>query len=177
MSTPYVGEIRLFGFSRVPTGWLACDGSQQQISQYDVLFNLIGTTYGGDGIQTFAMPDMRGQVPLHQGNGPGLSPRVLGEQGGTETVTLIPANMPSHNHSYAVVNAAASATTPANGLQLGIAASDDKLYASSTTGLTPFVMTQGSTASTGGSQPHDNTMPTLTVSFCIAWAGIYPSQS
>ncbi|MEO6920603.1 MAG: tail fiber protein [Collimonas sp.] len=177
MSTPYVGEIRLFAFPRVPTGWFACDGSQQQISEYDVLFALIGTTFGGDGVQTFCVPDMRGQVPLHQGTGPGLTTRVLGELGGNENVTLLSGNMPAHTHQYAATSSVGTATTPAAPLQLGAAAGGDKLYTSSITGLTPFVMTPASTTATGNNLPHDNTMPTLTVSFCIAWAGIFPSQS
>jgi len=177
MSTPYVGEIRLFGFPRVPTGWFACDGSLQQISEYEVLFTLLGTTYGGDGVQTFGLPDMRGQVPLHQGTGPGLSPRVIGQQGGSESVTLLSGSMPAHSHPYAVATAIATATAPASSVQLGAAAGGDKMYTTSLAGLTPFVMTPAAISNTGGSLPHDNTMPTLTVSFCIAWAGIFPSQS
>lgn len=175
MSTPFLGEIRLFAFSRVPAGWLACDGSQQPISQYDALFALLGTTFGGDGVNTFAMPDMRGQVPLHQGNGGGLTPRLLGEVGGSEAVTLLPGGLPAHNHSYAVNSTLASATVPAAGLQLGEAAAA-KMYATSITGLTPFVMSTASTSTVGGSQPHDNTMPTLAASFCIACEGIFPQQ-
>lgn len=177
MSTPYVGEIRLFAFPRIPTGWFACDGSLQSIAEYEVLYTLLGTTYGGDGVQTFGLPDMRGQVPVHQGTGQGLSPRVLGQQGGSESVTLLQASMPAHNHPYAVVTDAATVTAPGVGVQLGTAASGDKMYTSSLTGLTPTVMAPGSTAMTGGNLPHDNIMPTLAVSFCIAWAGIFPSQS
>jgi len=177
MSTPYVGEIRLFAFPRIPTGWLACDGSQQPISEYEVLYTLLGTTYGGNGTSTFAVPDMRGQVPLHQGTGNGLTPRLLGQSGGSEAVTLITGNMPAHTHPYNVTGTAANATTPATSLQLGTAAGGDKTYTSSLTGLNPFEMSGASTTATGGNQPHDNTMPTLTVSFCIAYAGIFPSQS
>jgi microcystin-dependent protein len=177
MSTPYVGEIRLFAFPRIPTGWFACDGSLISIAEYETLFVLLGTTYGGDGIQNFAVPDMRGQVPLHQGTKSGLSPRVLGQQGGSENVTLLSTSMPAHSHPYAVGTGLATATVPANSVQLGAAAGGDKMYTSSITGLTPFIMTPASTGAMGGSQPHSNTMPTLTVSFCIAWAGIFPSQS
>ncbi len=177
MSTPYVGEIRLFGFSRVPTGWFPCDGSLQSIAEYQTLFVLLGTTYGGDGVQTFGMPDMRGQVPLHQGQGPALSQRVLGQQGGSESVTLLTGSMPAHSHPYAAATTVATATAPAAGVQLGTAAAGDKMYATSITGLNPFVMTPTAVGNAGGSLPHDNTMPTLTVSFCIAWAGIFPSQS
>lgn len=177
MTTPFVGEIRLLAFQRTPSGWFACDGSLQSISGYEVLYTLLGTTFGGDGVNTFGLPDMRGQVPLHQGTGNGLSPRVIGQQGGSENVTLIPGNMPGHTHSFAASTALASATTPAATLELAAAAGNDKTYTSSVAGLTPFSMSPASTSTAGSSLPHENTMPTLTVSFCIAWAGIFPSQS
>ena len=177
MSTPYVGEIRLFAFPRIPTGWLACDGSTQPISDYEVLYTLLGTTYGGNGVSTFGLPDMRGQVPLHQGTGNGLTPRVLGQSGGSETVTLLQSAIPSHTHPYNVTSTVGNATAPSTNVQLGTPAGADKMYTTSITGLTPFEMSNSSTTSTGGSQPHDNTMPTLTVSFCIAYAGVFPSQS
>ncbi|AIY41594.1 Microcystin dependent protein [Collimonas arenae] len=177
MSTPYVGEIRLFAFSRIPTGWLACDGSSQAISTYETLYALIGTTYGGDGQQTFNMPDMRGRVPLHQGTGPGLTTRVQGQVDGVENVTLLSSSMPGHSHPYAATTTLATVTTPASNVQLGAAANSDKTYTNSVSGLTPFVLTPAAISSAGNNLPHDNTMPTLTVSFCIAWAGIFPSQS
>lgn len=177
MTTPYVGEIRLLAFQRIPSGWFACDGSQQPISEYEVLYTLLGTTFGGNGVTTFGLPDMRGQVPLHQGTGNGLSPRVIGQQGGSENVTLIPNNMPAHTHSFAAGTALANATTPAVTLEMAAAAGNDKTYTSSVTGLSPSAMSAASTSAAGGSLPHENTMPTLTVSFCIAWAGIFPSQS
>lgn len=177
MTTPFVGEIRLLAFPRVPTGWFACDGSLQSISEYEVLYTLLGTTFGGNGVNTFGLPDMRGQVPVHQGTGSGLTPRVIGELGGNESVTLIPGNMPGHSHSFAATSLLASATAPAASVQLGAAAGNDKMYTSSISGLTPFVMSPASTSIAGNTLPHDNTMPTLTVSFCIAWAGVFPSQS
>ena len=113
MTTPYVGEIRLFGFSRVPTGWFACDGSLQSIAEYQTLYTLLGTTYGGDGISTFAVPDLRGAVPVHQGTGPGLSPRPLGLFGGTESVTLSTDQIPAHQHTpNATSNSASTVNTP-----------------------------------------------------------------
>ncbi|WP_211453036.1 phage tail protein [Collimonas antrihumi] len=177
MTTPYVGEIRLLAFQRVPTGWFACDGSVQSIAEYQTLYMLLGTTYGGDGVNTFGVPDMRGQVPLHQGNGSGLSPRVLGQPGGSENVTLTTGTMAAHTHPYSATSAEATANVPAATVQLGAAAGSDKMYATSIAGLNPYVMSPASTSSAGGSQPHNNTMPTLTVSFCIAWAGVFPSQS
>ncbi|GAB3385479.1 phage tail protein [Lysobacter fragariae] len=175
MSQPFVGEIRLFGFSRVPNGWQACDGSLLSIAEYEVLFTLLGTTYGGDGQTTFAVPDMRGRLPVHQGQGPGLSNYVIGQSSGTETVTLLGTQMPAHSHSMVATSAAASATAPASNLLLG-APSGDAMYVTNLTGATPVLMSPQSTSNAGGTQPHDNLMPTLTVQFCIAWAGIYPSQ-
>lgn len=176
MSTPYVGEIRMFGFSRVPTGWLPCDGSLQPISEYEVLYTLIGTTYGGDGQVTFATPNLLGRVPMHQGTGQGLTTRVLGQLGGSESVTLLPTQMPLHNHPMSATTATANATTPGPALELGAIASDT-MYATDVTGLNGILTSVASTHMVGATTPHDNTMPTLTVQFCIAWAGIFPSQS
>src|SRR3546814_1912750 len=112
MSTPFLGEVRLFGFNFVPQDWHACDGSLLSIAQNDALFALLGTTYGGDGQTSFAVPDLRGQVPLHQGKGPGLTPRVIGEGGGSETVTLAVQQLGAHGHAFAVTSAVASTGTP-----------------------------------------------------------------
>lgn len=176
MSEPYVGEIRMFGFSRVPNGWQACDGSLMPISEYDVLFALIGTTYGGDGQTTFAVPDLRGRVPVHQGQGPGLSNYVIGQVAGSEQVTLISSQMPAHTHTLVATTGAASALSPGNTLLPG-ALSGDTFYATDITGATPVAMSGQSTSVSGGGQPHENCMPTLTVQYCIAWAGIFPSQT
>lgn len=177
MSTPYIGEIRMFGFGTrgAPNGWQACDGSLLPISQYDALFALIGTTYGGDGQTTFAVPDLRGRVPIHQGTGPGLSTYVLGQRAGTETVTVLPTQMPAHTHGLAVSGAAATSLTPGNTFLPG-AVSGDNFYVSDITGATGVAMSAQSTSLAGGSQPHENCMPTLTVQFCIATQGIFPSQ-
>lgn len=176
MSTPFVGEIRMFGFGRVPTGWQACDGSLLPIAEYDVLYNLLGTTYGGDGQNSFAVPDLRGRVPLHQGQGPGLSTYVIGQVAGTETVTLIAPQMPAHTHPVVATAAAATSVAVGNTVLPG-AVSGDVFYATTLTGATAIPMSAQSTTLAGGSQPHENTMPTLTVQFCIAWSGIYPQQS
>lgn len=175
MSEYYVGEVRLFAFSRIPSGWFACDGSLQSVNNYQLLFTLLGTTFGGDGVTTFGLPDMRGQVPIHQGTGPGLTPRVLGQKGGSETVTLISANMPAHSHPYNVTSAAASASVPTTSLQLATPNNNDKMYTASTTTLTPYLMSPNT--NTGGNLPHPNMMPTLPVSFFISWEGIYPTRS
>lgn len=174
MSTPYLGEIRMFGFGRVPNGWLACDGSLKSIAQYEVLYNLIGTTYGGDGVNTFAVPDLRGRLPIHQGTGPGLTLRVIGQTAGTETVTLFASQMPAHTHTALVSTAAATSQSPASD-QVLAAISGDGLYATGVAG-DPIATYPQTVTAAGGNQPHDNTMPTLAVSFCIAWAGVFPSQ-
>lgn len=177
MSEFYVGEIRLFAFPRVPTGWFACDGSLKPISAYEVLYTLIGTTYGGDGVNTFAVPDLRGRLPVHQGTGLGLSTRVMGQVFGTEAVTLISNNMPVHTHAYNAAPANAAVNVPTSA-ELG-SLTGDTMY---TTGpgthnelLSPQAVTVTG-GSGGGAAPHDNTMPTLTAAYCIAWSGIFPSQ-
>ena len=176
MSTPFIGEIRMFPFNFAPVGWQFCDGSLLPISQYDVLFTLIGTTYGGDGQSTFAVPDLRGRLPIHQGQGPGLSNYVIGQTGGTESVTITTQQIPAHTHGLAATTAAATALTPANNL-LPAAVSGDTFYTNTITGNTAAPMSAQMLSPAGGSQPHDNTMPTLTVQYCIAYQGIYPSQN
>lgn len=175
---PYIGTILLFAFPRIPTGWAACDGSLLAISEYEALFTLIGTTYGGNGVTNFALPDLRGRVPIHQGTGPGLSTRVLGQAGGHEVVTIVTGTMASHGHPLA----ASSATPP-----VGPTATPDpsvlfgtgvgpKPYLSSITGATPEVMAPQTISSNAGGQAHQNMMPTLVGNYCIALNGIYPSQ-
>jgi microcystin-dependent protein len=178
VSTPYIGEIRMFGFGTrgAPNGWQACDGGLLAISEYDALFALIGTTYGGDGQVTFAVPDLRGRLPIHQGTGPGLGTYTIGQRAGTETVTVLPTQMPAHTHAAVATSAAATSLTPGTTLLPG-AVSGDTFYATDLTGATAIAMSAQSTALTGGSQPHENCMPTLTVQYCIATQGIFPSQA
>lgn len=176
---PYIGTIMLFAFPRVPYGWAFCDGSLLSISEYESLFAVIGTTYGGDGISTFALPDLRGRVPVHQGHGPGLaSTRVLGERAGSETVTLTAQTMPAHPHQIM-----ASSTTPpvgatatpgptvAFGTGVGLLP-----YAASVSGMAAEVMDGTTITWSGEGQPHENMMPTVVASYCIALVGLYPSQ-
>lgn len=175
MSTPYIGEIRMFGFARVPNGWFACDGSLQSIAEYDVLYTVIGTTYGGDGSTTFGVPDLRGRVPVHQGRRTGLSPYVMGQKAGSENVTLLQMQLPQHTPS--LMATAALATTGAVGAAVVPAAlSGETMYVTDIAGAIGATMAANAVVSPGGNQPHENEMPTLTVQFCIAWAGIYPSQ-
>jgi microcystin-dependent protein len=175
MSTPYVGEIRLFPYTFAPVGWQLCDGSLLSISGYETLYTLIGTTFGGDGINTFGVPDLRGRVPLHYGTGNGLSPRVMGEMGGSETVTLTSAQMPAHTHSFAATSAVASINSPGNAAELG-GLGTDTMYTSTISGSS-VSPSSSMISQSGGGQPHENLMPTLTASFCIAVEGIFPSQN
>ncbi len=178
MSTPYIGEIRMFGFGTrgAPNGWQGCDGSLLAIAEYDALFALIGTTYGGDGQTTFGVPDLRGRLPIHQGTGPGLSTYVVGQVAGSENVTVLPTQMPAHTHTMVATTALATTVTPANTLLPG-AVSGDSFYVNTITGNTAAPMSSQMLTQAGGSQPHDNTMPTLTVQYCIATQGIFPSQA
>ena len=164
MSQPYVGEIRIFAGNFAPAGWMFCDGSILDISQNDTLFNLIGTTYGGDGVSTFALPDLRGRIPLHAGNG-----FTLAETGGAESVTLTQAQIPSHNHAMLASNDIGLMTSPQNNLTGQNAA---KIYriGSPTVQLNP-----ASISAAGGSQPHNNFQPYLCVDFIISLFGIFPS--
>jgi microcystin-dependent protein len=175
MSTPYVGEIRMFGFPRIPSGWVACNGALLSIAQYEVLYTLLGTTYGGDGVTTFAVPDLRGQVPIHQGQGTGLSPYVMGQRGGSNQVTLLTPQMPQHSHAFNVTTATAGSANP-SALQPGSLAGDTT-YVTDTQGATPVQFAPQMVQQAGGSLPHPNCMPTLTVSFCIATEGVFPTQS
>jgi len=176
MSQPFIGEIRMFAFGRTPQGWQACDGSLLPIAQFDALFALIGTTYGGDGQTTFAVPDLRGRVPIHQGQGPGLSNYVIGQRAGTETITLLSTQMPAHVHALQATTGAATSTTPGSSVLPG-AVSGDTFYVSDIAGATAGPLSAQAVSPAGGSQPHDNTMPTLTVQFCIATVGIFPTRA
>jgi len=169
MSQPYVGEIRMGGWNFAPAGWAFCDGSLMAISQNDVLFTLIGTTYGGDGVNTFQLPDLRGRLPVHQGSYQGL-PYVIGQLAGTETVTLNANQIPIHNHALEGSAWGAVSTDPTGQT---FAASSVDVYVPPTL---PASM-NNSTTSTGGNQPHDNYMPYLCISFVISLFGVFPSQS
>lgn len=170
MANPFVGEIRLFAGNFEPNGWAFCDGRLLAIAENVVLFQLLGTTYGGDGVQTFALPDLRGRVPVHQGPGPGAN-HVIGERAGTETVTLTTPQLPPHTHTLRASTAAASLTTPAGNLLAGTAVAS---YDNTAAG-TP--MATGAIAAAGGSQPHENVAPSLVLNYIIALFGIFPSQN
>lgn len=171
MGSPYIGEIRMFGGLFAPLNWAFCNGASIAISQNDALYNLIGTTYGGDGVNTFQLPDLQGRVPVHQGQGPGLSNYALGQKAGTETITLTTQQLPSHMH-YAFGAAGGNATSNPSGAAWGNSGINNKSFGPTATG----VMNNGSLSMTGGSQPHDNLMPFLVISFIISLYGIYPTQ-
>lgn len=159
----------MVGFNFAPRGWAECNGQLLPISQNTALFALLGTTYGGDGRVTFALPDLRGRVPLHQGNGPGLSPRTLGESTGTESVALTVNQLPSHTHTLK-----GSATRQDTNRVAGAALSNSGYYSTQTPAAD---MHPAAVATTGAGQPHDNVQPVLCVNFVIAVEGIFPSRS
>lgn len=167
MPTPYVGEIRMFAGNFAPQDWLLCAGQLVAISQYDVLFTLLGTTYGGDGQVTFGLPDLRGRVPVH----PGTSSVVLGQSGGAENVTLVPGQLPSHTHTFMAVTDTGTAASPESGLPAASYSVTPYLNDPATGGMAP-----GAVAPFGGSQPHPNMQPYLCINFIISPYGIFPSQ-
>jgi len=174
----YVGEIRLFAGNYAPDNWALCNGQLLAVSEYQALFTLIGTTYGGDGVSTFGLPDLRGRIPVGQGLGPGLSARVIGQNGGTETVTVTSAQMPAHSHALLANTTTATDTTPSNSMLPGAITAPNTFYQLST-GTNPKMQTAALAAvsQSGGSQPHSNLMPSLCVSFIIALNGIFPTRN
>lgn len=171
---PFVAEIRIFGFNFAPKGWAFCNGQLLPISQNTALFSLLGTTYGGDGKSNFALPDLQGRAPMHPGQGPGLSLHDLGESAGSDTVTLLDSEMPSHPHALMASTQPGEDASPAGealarsvGASLYQTNTTQNLVAMSTNALTPA----------GGGQPHNNLMPYLTLNFCIALQGVFPPRS
>jgi microcystin-dependent protein len=169
----FLAEIRIFPFNFAPTGWAWCDGQLMPILQNTALFSLLGTTYGGDGISTFALPDLRGKVPMHSGQGSGLSPHDLGEHGGSETVILQESEIAGHAHSLLASSSDGELTIPTPQRVLA-KSTGQNLYASAAS-LTP--MAPGAISSTGGGAPHNNLQPYLTLHFCIALQGEYPTHT
>lgn len=167
MSQPYVGEIRMFAGNFAPAGWMFCEGQLLPISEFETLFNLIGTTYGGDGQATFALPDLRGRLPLHQGNG-----FTLAETGGVEEVTLTVSQIPQHSHTLLAGNNGTQSSRPSGNV---LSAGGVQMYAASL--LSPGNMKPGIVAPAGGSQPHSNFQPYLCVEFIISMFGVFPSQT
>jgi microcystin-dependent protein len=177
MSNPFVAEIRIFPFNFPPTGWAFCNGQLLPISQNTALFSLLGTTYGGDGKSNFALPNMQGNAMLGPGQGPGLSLRDLGETGGEPTVTLLQTEIPSHPHPANCSSLDGAMISPQNNVWGDVGGRNVKAYTASAA-VPPLVALNGSAiAPTGGSQPHNNMPPFLTLSYCIALQGIFPPRS
>ena len=167
MSNPYIGEIRMFAGNFAPNGWLLCQGQLVAISDYDTLFNLIGTTYGGDGQETFGLPNLASRIPVHQGNG-----YPLGALGGAESVVLTGSQLPVHTHPATASNLpTGSATNPAGNVWAGWSKAG---YSNAAPGV---AMSGAALAPSGGSQPHDNMSPYLAINFIISMFGIYPSPA
>jgi len=169
---PFVAEIRIFPFNFAPKGWAFCDGQILPISQNTALFSLLGTTYGGDGKSNFALPDMQGNAPMHPGQGPGLSLHDLGEIGGSDTVTLLQSEIPSHSHGLIASAADGTNTKPAaqlfaQGVGVSIWGTNPPNTQFNSSALAPA----------GGDQSHNNRQPYLTLSFCIALQGVYPPRT
>ncbi|WP_342249617.1 phage tail protein [Sphingomonas sp. OTU376] len=175
MADPFVAEIRIFPFNFAPRGWAWCDGQLLPLSQNTALFSLLGTTYGGNGKSTFALPDMQGRAPMHPGQGPGLSLHDLGEISGTETVTLLESEIPNHTHTLRASVEDATQGTLANGVSLSTS-TGGSLY-QTTTNTNLVTMSPQALSSAGGSAPHNNMQPYLTFYFCIAMQGVFPPRS
>src|SRR3982750_610496 len=174
MADPFVAEIRIFPFNFAPKGWAFCDGQLMPLSQNTALFSLLGTTYGGDGKSNFALPDMQGNAPMHPGQGPGLSLHDLGETGGSQTVSLLESEIPSHPHTLNCLVPIGNRTTPVGNTIARV------------TGATPYLPPAGAAlammapqalAPAGGDQPHNNMQPFLTLNFCIALQGVFPPRT
>jgi len=174
MSEPFIGEIRMFAGNFAPRGWAFCDGQLLAVSQHDALFSLLGTIYGGDGLNTFGLPDMRGRIPIHAGTGPGLSTRVLGAKNGAEKVTLTVAQIPSHTHA---LRASQNPGTESRPLGNVLAESPNDIYVANPPTLSLAAMAANSLSNVGGSHSHSNLMPFLCIHFIIALVGIYPSRT
>ncbi len=173
---PFVAEIRIFPFDFAPKGWAFCDGQILPLSQNTALFSLLGTTYGGDGKSNFALPNMQGNAPMHPGQGPGLSLHDLGEMSGSETVTLLELEIPSHSHTMMSLPAPGNRTAPGNNSMARVSGTTGPyLPASPLPAL--VAMSNNAITPAGGDQPHNNMQPYLTLNFCIALQGVYPPRT
>jgi len=180
MSEAFIGEIRLFGGTFAPVDWNFCDGSQMSIANYQALYSIIGTAYGGDGVTTFNLPDLRGRLPIATGTGNGLAPIILGEVLGSESVTLTSQQMPAHNHLVmASTTSAATTNTPGTGVSFGTVEQTLDFYVDTTQG-TPNGSSNFSTNAIsyqGGNQPHENRMPCQAINYIICLNGIFPTSN
>ena len=173
MSQPYVGEIRMFAGNFAPVGWMFCQGQLLAISQFSTLFNLIGTTYGGDGLTTFALPDLRSRVPIHMGTDSFGNPYAIGQSAGVEAVTLTTSQIPAHSHVPQCNSSSGTSASPANDVW-AVPNPSVTIYSNVAPSL---AMNAAAVGSAGGSQPHDNMIPFLVINFIISMFGIFPSQN
>lgn len=169
LAQPFIGEIKMFAGNYAPQGWAFCNGQLLPINQNQALFAILGTTYGGNGQTNFALPDLRGRVPVHFGSGPGLQPYTLGQTGGSEYITLLTSNLPPHSHPILAETAAGTTASPVNAYMANTGAVDREYAAT-------FNTTMGSTGSTGGALPVPIVQPYTTVNFIIALQGVFPPQ-
>ncbi len=176
MSEPFIAEIRIFAGNFAPRGWAFCDGQLLPVAENTALFSLIGTTYGGDGRTTTALPNLQGRAPMHPGRGPGLTSRRLGEKVGVETVTLSEAQIPSHSHTARGTTSGADPGPPTNTSSLGRMSGTVRGFQDNTTSNL-VDMASETLSTTGGGQSHTNLQPYLTLNFIIALVGLYPSRS
>ena len=176
MTDAYTGEIRIFAGAFAPSNWMFSDGQLLAISSEQALFSLLGTLYGGDGRSSFGVPDMRGRIPMHQGTGPGLTPRPIGQRAGTETVVLTDATIPVHNHNLQCSLNSGSRTDPTSSVPAKVA-DDQKLYDTDLDPVKLKDMAQGIVASTGNNIGHQNMMPWLGINFIMCRNGVYPSRN
>jgi len=174
MADPFVAEIRIFPFNFAPPGWAWCDGQLLPLSQNTALFSLLGTTYGGNGKSNFALPDLQGRAPMHPGQGPGLSLHDLGETAGSETVSLLESEIPSHSHGLLANINPSNLSAPSAGATAYSRSAPGTAYKATTTGIVNF--NGNALAPAGGDQPHNNMQPYLTFYFCIALQGVFPPR-
>jgi microcystin-dependent protein len=174
MADQFVAEIRAFPFNFAPSGWAQCNGQLLPISQNTAVFSLLGTNFGGNGTSNFALPNLQGMMPKNFGQGPGLNLYDLGETGGEQTVTLLTTEIPTHGHNLSVAGAGNSSTPSSSTVLAGGARGKQPAYAS---GPPTVAMSGAAVATAGGSQPHNNMSPYLTLNFCIALQGIFPARS
>ena len=175
MADPFVAEIRIFPFNFAPRGWAWCDGQLLPLSQNTALFSLLGTTYGGNGKSNFALPDLQGRAPMHPGQGPGLSLHDLGETGGSETVSLLESEIPSHSHPLRGTVEDGSQGTLAAGVTIATSVGGTLYQTNTGSGLVS--MNANAIVPAGGDQPHNNMQPYLTFYFCIALQGVFPPRT
>jgi microcystin-dependent protein len=175
MGQPFVGEIRMFAGNFAPNGWMFCEGQTLPISENETLFQLIGTTYGGDGEETFNLPNLASRVPIHQGTGPDGTTYVLGEMAGTEQETLTVQQIPAHNHAPAATNGPGTQNSPSGGVLATPTSTQPNIVMYNSD--SPVAMNAQAISPAGGSQPHENTQPFLCINFIISLFGIFPRFS